>query len=207
MKKNRLRKKIRSRHEQVLHELDGTPVWLTPLRCSPCLVYPSRLGKKVGKTRDGWVLDAPLAWRVGNNLWIRYSGYSWDGASYPSMLAPVVGRKNKEAILAASAAHDDMGGHTCIHRIDTEQLDSIALLFAEKESVIKKILEKETPKYIVPISIIRGASLYRRLLRAWGNDGQSISRRKAVAQQIGLLLFQRKIRLLTLSKNNKWKKL
>lgn len=139
------------------------------------------------RRRKGWELTADLAYLdYKGRFWLLEPGYVWDGPSYPDFLEWFVGKRNKEALLAASAFHDIMGPETSVF-LPTERGHGI------------------TPK-TVSISILEAAKLYRHMKRDWPDAEERAGVFSRIKQSIGLILFQRFFRLLNGGGDSVWRK-
>lgn len=179
--------------------------WLTPLECSRCRVWRDGLFGIIKK--DGWELTGTLAYLdYRNHLWIQFAGYIWDGSSYPDFIEPVIGSRNLHALLAASAHHDDMGPDTLLYVVRPEQYDYLRVILAHRNEALTLEGLNDLRQIRKNVSILEGAKTYRRMIRDWPDPEQSISRIRRLLQSLGLVLFQRKFRLLSGGSNEKWKK-
>lgn len=139
--------------------------WVTKnINCKRCMVYKDTFfGRKVKK---GWGLLSPLKYVHGTTTYILDKGYVWDGPSYPQFLEFFVGRKNKDALLAASAMHDAL-----TVKIKIKKFGRIHPLYVRR-------------------SIRESALIYRHMIRDWPDDDERISKLKKIKQYFGLLVFQ-----------------
>lgn len=112
--------------------------------------------------KNGYRLLEPLEYLWNGEILILPEGYVWDGPSYPGLLERIVGRRDKEALLAASAMHD---------------------------TLTIRILSKTPsgPTYR-KFSIPDAAKLYKKMIREWPET--ELSRHKSFLQWIGLRIFQ-----------------
>jgi len=114
--------------------------------------------------RDGYQLVEPLEYQwKEDETFILQPGYVWDGPSYPGFLERIVGRRNKECLLAASAMHDSM---------------TVNILCKTPAGPIYR-----------KFSISAAARIYNRMINDWPNT--KVSRLKQRLQYIGLRIFQR----------------
>ena len=144
--------------------------WITTtIQWQPCRVW-----KGTGsRPRDGYELSSPLAYcdRYGRT-WRLDPGYVWDGPSYPGLISWFVGKREKDALLAASAFHDLMGAPVTLEYPSGEYKE-------------------------VKISIRTGARLYQDMIADWPDSSERPNALKRLKQRTGLLLGQRFFRLLS----------
>ena len=176
--------------------------WLTPyIKYEPCKIR--RVGAKrkwfifSPPTKDGFELKDNLAYWDGDIMWVLHPGYLWDGSSYPSsktvlgkLLRQLVGNRMKFGLLASSAQHDQMyirSRELKMFYCSKEELPEWEL--AIKESRFEDFI-KDKPKKPVYLTIRTAATKYRKMILAWPESNQSIAKRKARRQYVGLLLFQ-----------------
>lgn len=114
------------------------------------------------RVKNGYRLLEPLEYLWNGEILILPEGYVWDGPSYPKFLERSVGRRDKDALLAASAMHD---------------------------SLTVRILSKTAsgPTYR-KFSIPDAAVLYKKMIREWPDT--EVSNRKSFLQWLGLRIFQ-----------------
>lgn len=125
-------------------------------------------------------------------------GYVWDGPSYPDWAERIIGRREKEALLLASALHDAFGPSykLLIFGEDAEHIISGFGSIMSNEEVQSFLIEQWGVDGLkVPISIIHGATIYRHVKADHPDPEQTIGWRKRWKQNLGLLMFQRVGRL------------
>lgn len=150
--------------------------WITTeIKFKPCKVYKDRrfLGRKI---KDGWELLEPLKYMYKGEILFLPIGYVWDGSSYPRFIEWLVGRRNKESLLAASAMHD-----TLTYKI---------------EAIVESGIIYRT------FSIGEAAWMYKQMIAHWPD--KEIIKRKRILQWVGLLMFQRLGRIT--SPEQRWRK-
>lgn len=116
-----------------------------------------------GKTENwGYELIEPLIFELQPKVWFYLPvGYVWNGPSFPSFLEWILGKRNTESLLAASAMHD------IFHSIPVKYGDTM----------------RNTT-----FNIKDGAKMYRKMIELWPNNTiKSFSRR---AQYYAILYFQ-----------------
>jgi hypothetical protein len=114
----------------------------------------------------GFELSKPLRWKVRDGLfYVLPTGYIWDGPSYMKWMEWVVGRRNSNAALAASAFHD-------VH-------SKIPARYSDKNEM-----------HHIFFNIRDGAELYQRMLDAWPDDRERLKPWQAKIQRVGLVIFQ-----------------
>jgi hypothetical protein len=120
-------------------------------------------GRPIGVC-NGYQLVEPLEYQwKEDEVMILKSDYAWDGPSYPWILEKIVGRRNKECLLAASAMHDSM---------------TVNILCKTPAGPIYR-----------KFSISEAAWLYKKMIDDW--PATELSERKQRLQYIGLRIFQR----------------
>jgi len=132
-----------------------------------------------GKTiKKGYILTKPLRYKWSKDIFLVLpKGYVWDGPSYMAWLGPLVGKKDMEALLAASAFHDT----------------------ADKIPARLISLGKITH---INLNIKKGAKLYRKMMLQWLNEDEKPKRWQSKLQYYGLLIFQPIYNIF--NKNNNW---
>jgi hypothetical protein len=167
----------------------------------------TRVGKvgnngRIYAQRDGYRLTKDLFYldRYGRIHFLA-KGYVWDGPSYPNFLQRLLGRREKEALLIASAFHDAFSNN---YRLLIWGEKAAHYLTAIKQSAqfqedFEAILKRQflTDYIEVKITISHGARLYNHIKADHPERGETISGRRRFRQHLGLLLFQRSARLLT----------
>jgi hypothetical protein len=119
----------------------------------------------------GYRLTKPLRYKYKEGVFfVLETGYLWDGPSYLSWIEWLVGKRNHDGSLAASAMHD-------VHnRIPTRYVTKDAQ--GQKEIAYTKY------------NILDGAELYRKMLNEWPDRKETVSETQSKMQKIGLVLFQ-----------------
>ena len=97
-------------------------------------------------------------------------GYVWDGPSYFKWLEWLVGKRNHDGSLAASAMHD------VAHKLPTR--------YVRKDAHGKK--EMAYTSY----NIRDGAELYRKMLNEWPDRKDTVNKFQSKMQKVGLIVFQ-----------------
>jgi hypothetical protein len=129
-------------------------------------------------TASGYELLDDLVYEYSNDFYfILERGYVWDGASFPKVIQFAVGKRNSEALLAASAMHDSMEN----------------LLVYDKRIDLRRYED---------VSIICGANIYRRMIRQWENDDDKPNKLQRYIQLVGLIIFQPIYKKLTKRKHD-----
>lgn len=132
----------------------------------------------------GYELTKPLRYKYKKDVFfVLYIGYVWDGPSYMKWLEWLVGNKNGDGSLAASAFHD-------IH-------DKIPTRYVTKKN------DKKQMGYTV-FNIKKGAKFYQKLLNEWPNKKETTTKFQAKIQRIGLIIFQPFYSIF--SNESEWKK-
>lgn len=151
-------------------------MWITKdIKYKEAKVYKERrfLPKSI---KNGYELLEPLEYIYKDEILHLPVGYVWDGSSYPRFIEWLVGRRNKESLLAASAMHD-----TLTYKI--------------------KALVEDGYIYRT-FSINEAAWMYKKMIADWPN--KEVIKRKRVLQWLGLIIFQRLGRIT--SPEQPWKK-
>jgi len=172
--------------------------WLTPeLNAKPCMVRKRNRFGRYSQPKQGWeLLDYLIYCDEDNIVWVASPGYVWDGSSYPSdesrfgrFLGRLVGKRSKEALLAASAHHDQMlikSPDMFMYKLDNN-LNNWKLAI-ENNSLSDFLINQ--PMVHLNISYRRGARLYKHMILDWPDRDESVKFRKALKQYIGLIIFQ-----------------
>jgi hypothetical protein len=149
----------------------------TELKYNTCKVYKDTIfGKRI---KNGYILTEPLIYKHKEGVYFYLEeGFVWDGPSYPNFLSILVGERNTEALLAASAMHDSMKSIPTVNTI-------------RNKTKFRKI------------NIKRGAKIYRRMIRLWPDKKNKINKFQRKLQYLGLILFQRWYSVF--SSNSEWK--
>ena len=157
---------------------------------------------KVYAKRDGYRLKNRVIYldRYGR-IHLLHKGYAWDGPSYPTFLERLLGNREKQALLIASAFHDAFSDHypllfwgeQAAHYISA--IKTPAHLSEDFENIIHR--QWLTDAEPVKITIAHGARLYRQIKADHPEPGETISKRRRLRQHLGLLIFQRSARLFT----------
>jgi hypothetical protein len=144
----------------------------------PCKVYKDTFfGKSI---KDGYILDSQLIFSYEDDIIFTLPvGYVWDGPSYPNWLENIVGERNAEAMLAASAMHDSMDEMPYSHNL----CDRL---------------------HIKHFKIKKGAKLYRDMIKLWPNSREKPTKLQRKIQYVGLTMLQRVYTLF--SSKSGWKK-
>jgi hypothetical protein len=167
----------------------------------------TRVGKvgnngRIYAQRDGYRLTKDLFYldRYGRIHFLA-KGYVWDGPSYPNFLQWLLGRREKEALLIASAFHDAFSDHypllfwgeRAAHYISA--IKASAYLSADFKAILHRQWMQDAEP--VKITIAHGARLYNQMKADHPEPGETISKRRRLRQHLGLLIFQRSARLFT----------
>jgi hypothetical protein len=154
-------------------------MWIsTEIHYTPCKVYKKTwYGKSV---KNGYQLTQSLYYRYKDNaIFALPIGYVFDGPSYPKFLEKLVGERDAEACIAASAMHDTM--------------NNMPIMYSSLNEI----------KY-TKFKIKKGAKLYRKMIKQWPNKEDKPNSFKRRIQYIGLILFQRLYSVMSSEEN--WKK-
>ena len=165
--------------------------WLTnELHVKECLVRKRNRFGRYSRPKRGWELLDYLIYKDMNDIvWVAEPGYVWDGSSYPDALNILVGRREKEGLLAASAHHDQMlirSDEMYMYAL-TNNLDEWEEAIADK--TISRFIKFQPLKQL-RISIPHGAILYKHMALDWANADETVSTIKAIKQFVGLIIFQ-----------------
>ena len=179
--------------------------WLTGLHYKRVRVW--RKGLFGRREKDGYELTRPLLYiDYKGRLWVFMPGYVWDGPSYPSFLSWLIGDPNLEALLAASALHDAMGPDTLIFHFKPNEIETIRSITSHNSADLVRNMLHDLKGERINVSIVEGARIYSHAKRDWPNRDESIGYIKRRMQTVGLLMFQRKFRLISGGKHEQWKK-
>jgi len=153
-------------------------MWLTEdIRYKRVKVYKDTFFGRIVK--NGYELTDRLEYAKNNGILFLDKGYVWDGPSFPKFLEFIIGKRNFDSLLAASAFHDT----------------------ADAIPTIKK--DHSVGYYYKTVFDIReSAWLYREMIRGWKDN--KITDIQSQLQYIGLLAFHYIYRLLSSQSN--WKK-
>ncbi|MCH8476282.1 MAG: DUF1353 domain-containing protein [Opitutales bacterium] len=140
--------------------------WITPtIKVESTKVW--RGSNSRSRVKDGFKLKQPKLQYIDKHgrLWTLNRDYVWDGASYPGFLERFIGKKEKDAILAASAFHDIM-------------------------MLELSLIDHKQRHITVNLSVLEAARLYKEMKRDWPYKDEKPNFLKRVVQKLGLIIFQ-----------------